>query len=43
MMGITNDGKYKTKIIGYFPTYNDAYSALVEYNKNPYDIDRSKT
>lgn len=23
----------------YFPTYNDAYSALVEYNKNPYDLD----
>ena len=23
----------------YFPTYNDAYMALVEYNKNPYDLD----
>ena len=23
----------------YFETYNDAYSALVEYNKNPYDLD----
>jgi integrase len=23
----------------YFPTYNDAYAALVEYNKNPYDLD----
>ena len=22
----------------YFPTYNDAYAALVEYNKNPYDL-----
>lgn len=22
----------------YFPTYNDAYTALVEYNKNPYDL-----
>lgn len=22
----------------YFPTYNDAYVALVEYNKNPYDL-----
>lgn len=21
-----------------FPTYNDAYAALVEYNKNPYDL-----
>lgn len=23
----------------FFPTYNDAYAALVEYNKNPYDLD----
>lgn len=23
----------------YFPTYNDAYKALVEYNKNPYDLE----
>jgi integrase len=23
----------------YFPTYNDAYTALVEYNKNPYDLE----
>ena len=27
----------------YFPTYNDAYSALVEYNKNPYDLEPSIT
>lgn len=27
------------KAIGYFPTYNDAYQALSEYNKNPYDLD----
>lgn len=27
----------------YFPTYNDAYTALVEYNKNPYDLDPSIT
>lgn len=24
---------------GYFATYNEAYAALVEYNKNPYDLD----
>ena len=24
---------------GYFKTYNEAYEALVEYNKNPYDLD----
>lgn len=27
----------------YFPTYNDAYVALVEYNKNPYDLEPSIT
>lgn len=27
----------------YFETYNDAYLALVEYNKNPYSIDRNIT
>jgi integrase len=27
----------------YFETYNDAYSALVEYHKNPYDIDAGIT
>ncbi len=27
----------------YFPTYNDAYQALVEYNKNPYDLSPSIT
>ena len=27
----------------YFPTYNDAYAALVEYNKNPYDLGPSIT
>lgn len=27
----------------YFPTYNDAYAALVEYNRNPYDLDVSMT
>lgn len=27
----------------FFPTYNDAYTALVEYNKNPYDLSPSMT
>ena len=27
----------------YFPTYNAAYSALVEYNKNPYDLNIGTT
>ena len=26
---------------GYFPSYNEAYAALVEYNKSPYDLDDS--
>ncbi|MCC8078067.1 MAG: tyrosine-type recombinase/integrase [Oscillospiraceae bacterium] len=28
---------------GYFKTYNDAYAALVEYNKNPYDLNEGTT
>lgn len=27
----------------YFETYNDAYAALLEYNKNPYDIESTIT
>lgn len=27
----------------YFPTYNDAYAALVEYNRKPYDLDKEMT
>ena len=27
----------------HFPTYNDAYMALVEYNRNPYDLDVAMT
>ena len=27
----------------YFPTYNAAYEALIEYNKNPYDLDSAIT
>ena len=27
----------------YFPTYNDAYTALVEYHKNPYELESSMT
>ncbi len=27
----------------YFPTYNDAYAALVEYNRNPYEMDKGIT
>lgn len=31
------------KPVTYFKTYNDAYAALVEYNKNPYELDKSTT
>lgn len=32
-------GRYNTKIIGYYDTYNHAYEALVDYNRSPYDLD----
>lgn len=40
-VGKTSDGKPICKPLkpdSYFATYNDAYTALVEYNKNPYDL-----
>lgn len=40
-VGKTTTGKPICKLLkpkAYFPTYNDAYTALVEYNKNPYDL-----
>lgn len=45
-IGKTPDGKPISKPLkpeSYFPTYNDAYAALVEYNKNPYDLKPSIT
>ena len=41
-VGKTPDGK-PIKPESYFATYNDAYAALVEYNKNPYDLEPSIT
>lgn len=40
--GKTPDGKPIVKPLkpkAYFKTYNEAYEALLEYNKNPYDLD----
>lgn len=40
------NGKHIKKLlkpVAYFATYNDAYAALVEYHKNPYDLDPSIT
>lgn len=45
-IGKTADGKPVSKILkpkGYFRTYNEAYAALIEYNKNPYDLSSDMT
>lgn len=45
-VGKTPEGKPICKPLkpeSYFATYNDAYTALVEYNKNPYDLEPSIT
>lgn len=41
-VGKTEEGRPILKSLkpqAFFKTYNDAYSALLEYNKNPYDLD----
>lgn len=43
-VGKTPEGKPIQKLLkpqSYFKTYNDAYEALVDYNRNPYDLDSS--
>lgn len=43
-VGMTSSGHYKQQLlkpVSYFATYNEAYEALVEYNRNPYDLRRS--
>lgn len=42
-IGKTEERKCICKILGYYDTYNHAYTALVEYNKNPYDLDKRMT
>lgn len=45
-VGKTQYGKPILKSLkpdAYFRTYNEAYEALIEYNKNPYDLDPSIT
>ena len=45
-VGKTETGRPISKPLkpeSFFPTYNDAYAALVEYNKNPYDLEPSIT
>ena len=39
----TQDGKYVQKLLkpeAYFKTYNEAYEALLEYNRSPFDLDK---
>lgn len=45
-VGKTPKGKPICKLLkpeAFFETYNDAYAALVEYNRNPFDLDTSMT
>ena len=45
-VGKDEKGKPISKLLkpdAFFPTYNDAYNALVEYHKNPYDLDLALT
>lgn len=45
-VGKNPDGSYIAKLLkpeSYFATYNEAYAALLEYNKNPYDLDSDLT
>lgn len=43
-VGKTSTGRPIAKLLkpeAYFATYNEAYQALIEYNKNPYDLSAS--
>lgn len=45
-VGKNEYGRPITKLLrpeAFFYTYNEAYEALVEYNKNPYDLDKNMT
>ena len=45
-IGKTQTGRPVGRLLkpqAYFSTYNEAYEALVEYNKNPYDLDDDLT
>lgn len=42
-IGKKPNGRPNSKVLAYFETYNDAYAALVEYNRNPYDLDKAIT
>ena len=42
-IGWKPNGRPNCKIVGYYASYNDAYAALVKYNKNPYSLDQKIT
>lgn len=45
-VGKTETGRPICKLLkpqSYFETYNDAYVALLNYNRNPYDVDKTTT
>ena len=42
-VGKTSTGRPISKVFGFYESYNDAYEALVEYHKNPYDLDTTMT
>lgn len=45
-VGKTQEGRPICKLLkpeSYFETYNDAYQALMEYNKNPFDFSKDIT
>ena len=42
-IGWSNDGKPIRKVVGYYHTYNEAYGALMEYHKNPNELNENIT
>lgn len=42
-VGKTSTGRPISKVFGFYETYNDAYQALIDYHKNPYDLDTAIT
>lgn len=41
-VGYDDNGKQRYKYLGYFEKRTEALAALVDYNNNPYDVDRRK-
>lgn len=41
--GFNEVGRPLGKVVGYYPTYNDAYMSLMKYHENPYDLSNKTT